>query len=117
MKFLVDAQLPQRFSQALNSRGHDSVHTLDLPMKNKTKDSDINAISVKEQRVVVSKDADFIDSLLISKKPYKLLYIATGNISNKELQELLEKNIGDIELAFSSSRLIELTPASLIIHQ
>ena len=85
MKFLVDAQLPQRLSQALNNKGHDSVHTLDLPRKNKTRDSDINTISLKEQRVVVSKDADFIESLLISEKPYKLLYIATGNISNKEL--------------------------------
>ena len=117
MKFLVDAQLPKRLSQALNDKEHDSVHILDLPKKNKTKDSDINAISMKEQRVVVSKDADFIVSLLISEKPYKLLYIATGNISNKELQGLLENNMDDIEQAFSSYRLIELTPSSLIIHQ
>jgi len=117
MKFLVDAHLPRRLSQALNAKGHDSVHTLDLPEKNKTKDSDINAISLNEQRVVISKDADFIESLLISDKPYKLLYIATGNTSNRELQELLEKNMAEIEQALTSHRLVELTPSSLIIHQ
>lgn len=117
MKFLIDAQLPKQLSQALNDKGYDPIHTLDLHAKNETSDSDINSISEKEQRIVVSKDADFIESLLISEKPYKLLYIATGNISNKELQKLFKNNMDDIERAFSSYRLIELTPSSLIIHQ
>jgi predicted nuclease of predicted toxin-antitoxin system len=90
MKFLVDAHLPKRLSQVLNNKGYDSIHTLDLPDRNKTKDSSINSISLNEQRIVISKDADFIESLLISNKPYKLLCIATGNISNKELLKLLE---------------------------
>lgn len=117
MKFLVDAHLPKQLSQALEAKGHDSVHTLDLPEKNKTKDSDINSISLNEQRVVISKDADFIESLLISDKPYKLLYIATGNISNKALQNLLENNMHDIERALVSHRLVELTSSALVIHQ
>lgn len=117
MKFLVDAHLPKRLSQALNDKGHDALHTLDLPSGNATKDSDINSRSLNEQRIVVSKDADFIESLLISSKPYKLLYIATGNISNKALQLLFENNIADIEKALASHRLVELTPTTLIIHQ
>lgn len=117
MKFLVDAQLPMRLSQALNDMGHDSIHTLDLPEKNKTTDRVINSISLDEQRIVVSKDADFIESLLISDKPYKLLYIATGNISNKALQELLVRNKDEIENALATHRLVELTPSTLIIHQ
>ncbi|MEN8255730.1 MAG: DUF5615 family PIN-like protein [Verrucomicrobiota bacterium] len=117
MKFLVDAHLPKRLSLALNAKGHDSVHTLDLPKKNKTKDGGINAISLNEQRVVISKDADFIESLLISDKPYKLLYISTGNISNKALQQLLENNMPNIEQALASHRLVELTPSTLVVHQ
>ena len=117
MKLLVDAHLPKRLSQALNDKGHDSVHTLNLPERKKTKDSSINSISVDEQRIVVSKDADFIESLLVSGKPFKLLHIATGNISNKELLNLFENNMDGIEQALSSHRLVELTPSSLIIHQ
>ncbi len=38
MKFIVDAQLPKSLSDLLNSRGFDSIHTLDLPNKNSTSD-------------------------------------------------------------------------------
>ncbi len=117
MKFLVDAHLPKQLSQALNEKGHDSIHTLDLPEKNKTKDGSINSISLNEQRTVISKDSDFIESLLNSNKPYKLLHIATGNISNQELQRLLEENMDAIEKALTTNRMVELTPTSLVIHQ
>ncbi len=116
MKYLIDAQLPKRLSTALNELGYNAIHTLDLPNKNRTKDSSINTLSLTEQRIVVSKDSDFIDSLLISDKPYKLLYIATGNISNSRLLTLFLKNIKAIEQSFEDSRLIELTPETLIIH-
>lgn len=36
MKFLVDAQLPKRFAQWLTHHGHDALHTLDLPLGNRT---------------------------------------------------------------------------------
>jgi predicted nuclease of predicted toxin-antitoxin system len=79
MKFLLDAQLPKKLSEFLKWKGYDSIHTLDMPNKNKTTDNEINDISIKEKRVVISKDLDFIESLLISDKPYKLIYIAVGN--------------------------------------
>ncbi|WP_300970662.1 DUF5615 family PIN-like protein [Thiocapsa sp.] len=31
MRFIVDAQLPRRLARWLNARGHDVLHTLDLP--------------------------------------------------------------------------------------
>ncbi len=77
MKFLVDAQLPKYLCDFLVESGYDAVHTLDLPNRNQTKDSEINSISIKEHRIVISKDADFIESKLISDKPFKLLYVAT----------------------------------------
>ncbi len=62
MKFLVDAQLPKALARFLHRRGFDAVHTLDLPNKNVTADSEINKISHAEQRIVISKDSDFYDS-------------------------------------------------------
>jgi predicted nuclease of predicted toxin-antitoxin system len=41
MKFLIDAQLPQKFVGWLQEQGHDAIHTLDLPRKNATPDSKI----------------------------------------------------------------------------
>ncbi len=116
MKFLVDAQLPKKLSFLLNDAGYDALHTLDLPEQNFTKDSQINEISIKEKRVVISKDLDFIESLLISDKPYKLLAVSTGNITNKTLMELFKIHLNEIVLALSESRLVELTHKELIIH-
>ena len=96
MKFLVDAHLPKKLSMFLSWKGYDAVHTLDLPNQNRTKDSQINQISIDERRVVISKDLDFIESILISDKPYKLIYISTGNITNKQLLEIFSQNIEKI---------------------
>lgn len=63
MKFLVDAQMPQRFTKWLNEAGHDALHTLDLPKKNLTSDNELIARAMRDGRIVVSKDADFVQSL------------------------------------------------------
>jgi len=60
------------------------------------KNDEINTISIDDKRVVTTKDLDFVDSLLISNKPYKLIYLTTGNITNKTLLELFSKNIDNI---------------------
>lgn len=77
MKFLVDAQLPRRLAWAIRAQGHDVLHTLDLPDANHTTDAQINELSLTDQRVVITKDADFVNSLLVSAKPFKLLLIST----------------------------------------
>jgi len=43
MKFLVDAQLPRRLVKRFREAGFDAIHTLDLPMGNRTSDAEINA--------------------------------------------------------------------------
>jgi predicted nuclease of predicted toxin-antitoxin system len=55
MKFLVDAQLPRRLTVLPEQAGHDAIHTLDLPLGNRTTDTVINQLSLNEQRVIVTK--------------------------------------------------------------
>jgi len=45
MNFLVDAQLPRRLAYRLRDAGHDALHTLDLPKRNRTTDAEIHEIS------------------------------------------------------------------------
>ena len=73
--------------------GFDAIHTRDLPDGNDTTDNQINALSIAENRVVVSKDGDFYDSFASKKEPYKFLHVKTGNVSNEELIELFSKNL------------------------
>ena len=53
-------------------RGHDAVHTLDLQQANRTPDAIINQVSVAEERLVITKDSDFVDSLIVQGVPHKL---------------------------------------------
>jgi predicted nuclease of predicted toxin-antitoxin system len=117
MKFLVDAQLPRRLAVSITAADHDAIHTLDLPDGNTTTDAQINDISEKEQRIVISKDADFVNTFLLEKKPYKLLLISTGNITNKELEELFMPQLDKIAEGFEEHSFLELNREALIIHE
>lgn len=117
MKFLVDAHLPRRLAIAIRAAGHDVVHTLDLPDQNRTSDAEINDISVSEQRVVITKDADFVNSFYLQEKPYKLLLISTGNISNALLEALVLPNLIHLVTQLEANSFVELTHTSVVIHK
>src|SRR5713226_7110917 len=108
MKFLVDAQLPRRLTAWLTAAGCDAIHTLDLPDANRTTDEQLNDIADREQRAVVTKDADFVDSHLLRGRPAKLLLISTGNISNRDLEALVAPLIPDIVREFQAHSFLEL---------
>ena len=50
MKFIVDAQLPLKLAVALTAAGHDAVHTLNLPDKNRSSDTFITRLADSEGR-------------------------------------------------------------------
>ena len=116
MKFLVDAQLPRRFATWLKEAGHEALHTLDLPKKNRTTDDELIACATRDGRIVISKDADFVQSFLVTSEP-PLLLISTGNISNADLEKILRDNLSAIEAAFASSRFVEITREALVVHE
>jgi len=116
MNFLVDAQLPRQLVTLLRQAGYDAIHTLDLPLANRTTDTFINEFSIKEQRVVVTKDSDFVDSLVLQGTPWKLLLVSTGNIHNAELIPLFLANIDRIAVAFDTYDFIEINRTNVIYH-
>jgi predicted nuclease of predicted toxin-antitoxin system len=116
MNFLVDAHLPRRLAHWLRFQGHDVLHTRDLPQGNRTGDGTLNARSVVEQRIVITKDADFVNSFILKKHPYKLLLISTGNISNDDFIALFSHYLTDIEQALTTHAYIEISRTALIIH-
>ena len=116
MKFLVDAQLPRRLALLLIHLGHDAIHTLDLPQKNSTTDEAIIAFAITEERVVVTKDSDFVDSFLVARRPRQLLLISTGNISNAELEALFEMNVDVMVESYLTYSFVELSRTHIIYH-
>jgi predicted nuclease of predicted toxin-antitoxin system len=59
VRFLVDNQLSPALVRFLNERGHDARHVLDLGL-DEAADSAIWRRAAAEQRVLISKDEDFL---------------------------------------------------------
>lgn len=117
MKFLVDAHLPRRLVRWLEKQGFDTTHTTDLPDANKTQDEEIIRIAELESRIIITKDSDFIQFRILTKKPDKLLLVTTGNIVNKDLLVLFHNNFSTIvELFEAGTKVVEISSEAIIAH-
>jgi predicted nuclease of predicted toxin-antitoxin system len=116
MKFLVDAQLPRLLAVRLNELGQNARHTLDLPAGNRTTDRAITEWADLQAAVVITKDADFLNSHLLAGQPARLLLVATGNIPNRNLIGLFEIHLVRILAALQSSAFVELSHTGLTLH-
>lgn len=114
MRLIVDAQLPRRLSNWFCSVGHDSIHTLDLPERNRTADNSLATIADLEDRIVVTKDSDFLKLQLLTRSPRKLLFVTTGNLSNDSLQTIFNSSIEIIEKLFLTFEIVELNGSMVI---
>ena len=117
MKFIVDAQLPKRLCDLLTQLGADCIHTLDLPEKNKTPDKSILELCDTENRIVITKDSDFLQSHLLFNRPQKLLLVNTGNIHNDLLLNLFQQHYSFMIKQFEFKHLITMNKEEFIIHE
>ena len=116
MKFLIDAHLPRRMVDWLADAGCDASHTLNLPLGNRTPDSDLTKIADQNERVLITKDGDFVNSHLLVGQPAKLLFVTTGNVSNRDLEQLLVPLIPRIMADFQTHSFLELGQSGIIIR-
>ncbi len=116
MKFLVDEQLPGSLVRWLNQEGHNAIHATSLGTGLKISDADISHESILEQRIVVSKDVDFVNRFLLKNEPWKLLYLTTGNISNSELLSHFQANIHQIIPLFQLANVVEMNRQNVLVR-
>jgi len=113
---LVDAQLPARLALRLGELGHDVVHTPSLPDGIRTIDQQIAELADRDGRIVVTKDADFRNSHLLTGSPARLLIVATGNIRNDDLLNLVESRLAEIGEAFARGDHVELRRGAVVSY-
>jgi len=75
MKFIIDAHLPPSLCDLFKEKGFDAIHTSHLAKKNATSDNQITELSMKEKRIVITKDSNFWDSFVLKKEPHKLVLV------------------------------------------
>ena len=56
------------------------------------KDQEIIELAIFENRIIVTKDQDFLDHYLMKGSPPTVLMIQTGNASNRVLLSLVQHN-------------------------
>jgi predicted nuclease of predicted toxin-antitoxin system len=91
VRFVVDAQLPPRLARWLGDGGHEAVHVQDLPGGLTLPDAALWDFARCEQRVVISKDKDFLDLAAVRGTPPKVMVIGLGNASTSALLSALEE--------------------------
>ena len=82
----------------------------------RTSDQAFFSFADARDTVVVSKDRDFLGSHLVNGSPYRLLMVATGNITNRQLLSIFKNHLISIENAFAQAYWVELNAEGLIIH-
>jgi len=107
VKFLIDAHLPPSLCRALAAEGHDAIHTSSLPDGNATTDQTIRSVAAAQGRVLVTKDLDFFDGLVLYGAPPKLVLVRCGNVRKRDLVALVVSQLEAIASGLESGDLVE----------
>ena len=99
-KFMVDTQLPSVLATYLCHKGLDAIHTTYFQEGHLLQDAEIRDIATEENRIVVTKDKDFLEHFLLKGIPPKVLLLQFGNIKNNDLLEMFGLHLSEILLLF-----------------
>ena len=103
MRFLVDNQLPPSLATWLCDKGHDAQHVF-LTGLHLLDDRELWSRAMADDRILVSKDEDF---LYLANRPDergRFLWVRLGNCRNDALLQAFSKSIGAIVAAFESGQ-------------
>jgi predicted nuclease of predicted toxin-antitoxin system len=85
-RFLIDANLPYRFALW---HGEDYLHVYDLG--DDMTDAAIWQYAKEHDLIIVSKDADFSDWVMLSDPPPKVIHLRIGNMRLRDLFVFLQR--------------------------
>ncbi len=85
--FLIDANLPKQFS-FFNNENFTHVQDINPRMS----DSDIWNYAIQNNKVIMTKDADFYERSISSEVKPKVIYFQLGNMTLSELHNFFEVN-------------------------
>lgn len=91
--------------ETIKRMGYDATHTyVDYPNGALFDDATIVQIALKENRIVISKDKDFLNHFVRYGAPPSVLLITLGNISNLSLKQYFEDHFSEITDLFGRKK-------------
>jgi predicted nuclease of predicted toxin-antitoxin system len=100
-EFLVDVNLPKHFS-FFNKPEFTFVADINKTMT----DKQVWEYALENNKIILTKDADFFNRSILSKQKPKVVYFEIGNLTIQELHKYFEKNWTAIKSAFNEFNLI-----------
>ena len=104
-RFLIDVNLPYRFSLW---SGEDYVHMRDIGET--WTDTRIWQYARDRDMIIVSKDADFSDRVMVSVPPPRVVHIRFGNMRMRDFHGLLSALWPRIVELSATNRLVQVYP-------
>jgi predicted nuclease of predicted toxin-antitoxin system len=97
VKFLLDANLSPEVARLLREAGHDAIHVGDIGLLS-APDPEIMAAAAKEDRILLTADADFGALLALGSlaSPSVLLLRSADHLRPNEQAELIAANLPQI---------------------
>jgi len=90
-KFLIDVNLPSRFSIWA---GEEYEHVANID--DELKDSEIWSYAKENDLTIVTKDTDFSDMVMLNNPPPRVIHIKFGNMKMKEFHQLVSSIWSDV---------------------
>ena len=91
MKFLIDGQLPKKLSLWLKMEFDCEVfHINDLNLQF-AEDKEVFEQAKKLNAIIITKDRDFLKLQIRLGVPPKVIWVTSGNTSNKRLKQIFSK--------------------------
>ncbi|MCD0421609.1 DUF5615 family PIN-like protein [Rubrivivax sp. JA1024] len=87
-RFMIDAQLPPALAEAFRRAGFDAVHVADIGLLSAT-DHQIWRAAIAKSAALVTKDRDFLMLRTATDSGPTVVWIRSGNASNRELLDLI----------------------------
>jgi predicted nuclease of predicted toxin-antitoxin system len=107
VRLLVDNQLPSALARWLVSLGCDSVHVTEVGLE-LASDAEIWRYACANERIIISKDEDFLFRAHQESRKAGLIWVRLGNCRTKELLSAFEQLWPRIESALrAGERIIE----------
>lgn len=102
VKFFVDTQLPPLLAKFFAEKQYDAIHTTDFPDGDLLQDAEIVRIAIAKNRIIVTKDSDFLDNFLLKGAPPKILLLKLGNTTNQDLLHVIDLYLQQIVTQFET---------------
>jgi predicted nuclease of predicted toxin-antitoxin system len=105
VKLLFDENLSHRLIKALEDLYPGSTHIRSAGLE-RAGDRTIWSYAIEHDYVIVTKDSDFPERVLIGGAPPKVLWLQLGNCSTAEIEALLRDRVHEIKVMDSDDDVV-----------